>query len=156
VGKFIKGCERLACRRDRAPDLVDRKVNNSGGKPAAALGCVSRGLLRLLGTAVVSIPGIAVNVGHTAVAVAWRIGTVVIGESGAVGPKWEAVGIRPECARKNVSQKKRPEHRSDPASPTAPTPTPTTPAGPAVVGKAIPFMPGAQRIVVDPASTTKP
>src|SRR5215469_5181562 len=131
---------------DRVPDPVDRKAGHSGSKPAAALGYVSRGLIR---TAAVSVIfGIAVNVGHTAVTVTWRIGTIVIGKGGAVGPEREAVGIRPECAGENVSQKKRPEHRSDPASPTAPAASPATPAAPAVVGKAIPFMPVAERVVV--------
>src|SRR5262249_41938862 len=155
VGKSIEGHERLASRMDRAPDPVDRKAGNSGSKPAAALGYVRRGLIRPLRTAESVIFGIAVNVGHTAVTVTWRIGTIVISEGGAVGPKREAVGIRPECAGENVSQKKRPEHRSDPASPTTPTATPATPAGPAAVGKAIPFMPVAERIVVDAAAMIK-
>src|SRR6516225_1454300 len=82
VGKSIEGYERLAGRMDRVPDPVDRKAGNSGSNPAAALGYVSRGLIRPLRTAAVSIVGITVNVGHTAVAVAWRIGTIVIGKGG--------------------------------------------------------------------------
>src|SRR5262249_28457533 len=142
----------LAGRLDRTSNLVDREAGHPGGEPAAALAHVGSGLIRPLSTAAVSVAlGVTVNVGRTAVGIRWRIWAIVIGESGAVRRKREAVGVGPERTGENVPQKKRPEHRPDPAPPTAPA----APSGSADMGKTIPFVPVAERVAVEALSTTE-